>query len=95
MYSTVETMNDCEYSVEITIEPLKERIDRTNFCGNKYTTDERITQTMEECKFSCKKKSGTIQIMNDCNYFCGKYTTSTDTQSQVMNGLPQLECWNK
>ena len=32
MYSTVERLDDCEYSLEIIIVPLKEHITETNFC---------------------------------------------------------------
>ena len=32
MYSTVERLDDCEYSLEIIIVPLKEHVTETNFC---------------------------------------------------------------
>ena len=56
MYSTVETMDGCEYSIEVIIASLKERIARSNFFGNKHTTAERISATMDYFKFSCQNK---------------------------------------
>ena len=47
MYSTVERMDGWEYSLEIIIVLLKERIAETNFFfffGNKYTIAEKIAQ---------------------------------------------------
>ena len=46
MYSTVERMDGCEYSLEIIIVLLKERIAEINFFffGNKYTIAEKIAQ---------------------------------------------------
>ena len=56
MYSAIERMDTCEYSLEIITVPLKERITGINFFfANKHTTAERITQTMDECKFSRQK----------------------------------------
>ena len=52
--------NDCEYSMYLIV-PLKEHIGTTNFFGNEHTTDARITQRVEECKFSCKSKSSTFK----------------------------------
>ena len=56
IYSAVEGMNGCEYSLEIIIVPLKERITETNFFGNKHTIAERIAQTMDDCKISRQNK---------------------------------------
>ena len=56
MYSTVERMDGCNYSIELINVPLKERPAGTNFFGNKHTTAERITQTMDDCKFSRQNK---------------------------------------
>ena len=41
-YSTVEKMDDFEYSLEIIIVPLKERIAETNFFFWKHTIAEKI-----------------------------------------------------
>ena len=48
MYSTIERMDGCAYSLQIIIVSLEERTTRTNFFGNKHTAAERITQTMDE-----------------------------------------------
>ena len=48
MYSTIERMDGCAYSLEIIIVPLEERTTRTNFFENKHTAAERITETMDE-----------------------------------------------
>ena len=55
MYSAIERMDICEYFTETVIEPSRERIARTVF-GNKCTTAERITQIMDDCKFSCQNR---------------------------------------
>ena len=56
MYSVVERMDDCEYSLEITIVPLKECIAEKNiFFGNKHTIVEKITQAMDGCYSFCDK----------------------------------------
>ena len=56
MYSTVEKMADCEYSLEIITVPLQERIMKSTFFGNKNTIVERIAQIMDDCKISCQNK---------------------------------------
>ena len=53
---TVQRMHGCEYSIEIIIVPLKDRITETNFFmwgtgGDKYSA-ERITQTIIPWKVS-------------------------------------------
>ena len=55
MYSTVKRMDDCEYSLEIIIVPIKERITEINFFGNKHIV-EKIAQTMDDCNISCQNK---------------------------------------
>ena len=81
MYSTIERMDCCEYSIELIIVPLKEHITRSNFFGNIHTTAEKITQAMDDCKFYCQNKYSTLQRMVDCYSFCDK------------NRI--LEWWNK
>ena len=56
MYSTVERIDGWEYSLEIIIVPLKERITETNVFGSKYAIAERIAQTMDDCKVSRQNK---------------------------------------
>ena len=56
MYSTVERIDECEYSLEIIIVPLKERINEMNFFWNKHIIVEKITQTMDGCNISCQNK---------------------------------------
>ena len=63
-------MDGCKYFIETIMVPLKERITRTNFFGNKHATAERITQTMDDCKFSCQNKYSTLERMNNCHFFC-------------------------
>ena len=53
-------MDGCKYFIETIMVPLKERITRTNFFGNKHATAERITQTMDDSKFSCQNKYSTL-----------------------------------
>ena len=72
MYSTIERMGGCVHSIETIIVPLKDHITRTNFFGNKHTTAEKITQTMNDCKFSYQNKYSTLQRMDGCHFFCEK-----------------------
>ena len=67
-------MDACEYSIKIITVPAAER----------------ITQTMDDCKFSFQNKYSTIQRMDECHSSCDKnrYTTSKV-------GCLQLESWNK
>ena len=44
MYSTVEIMDGCEYSIEIIIVPLKECKTEIKFFRNKQSTAERIIE---------------------------------------------------
>ena len=46
MYSTIKRMDDSEYTTEIIIVPLKERIKTGTNCS-KHTTAKRITQTLK------------------------------------------------
>ena len=41
-------------------------------------TPERVTQKMDDWKFSCKNKYSTIQKMDECDSYCdrNRYTTS-------------------
>ena len=83
MYITVERMDGCEYSIKIVLAPLKERIAGTNFfLRNKHTTDKRIAQTKDDCKFSCQDNYITIQRMDDCHSFHDK----KDTLLEGMDG---------
>ena len=59
MYSPIERMGGCEYSIEIII-VLNEHTTDTNCFGNKHATVERITQTMDDCKLSCQNKNSTL-----------------------------------
>ena len=65
-------MDGCEYSIETIIVPLKERMAGTKIFGNKHTAAERITQTMEDCKFFRQNDYSTLQEMNHCHSFCDK-----------------------
>ena len=53
-----------------------ERMDACEY--SKKPTAERITQTMDDCKFSCQDEYSTIQRMDECHCYCDKnrYTTS-------------------
>ena len=51
-YSTIERMDICKSSIKLVLVPPKERITRTNFFLNKYTTAEITTQTIDDCKIS-------------------------------------------
>ena len=61
MHSTVEKMDACEYSMKIITVP----------------TAERITQTMDDCKFSCQNKYSTIQRTDECHSYCDKNSHTT------------------
>ena len=76
VYSTVEMMGGCEYSLGIIIVTLEERIVGTNFFRNKQSA-ERITQTMDDFKFSCQNKYSALQRMDDCHSFCDKNKCTT------------------
>ena len=91
MCSTVERMDGCENSAEIIIVPLKERIAGINFFfGDKHTTAERITQTMNDCKFSCQSKYSTLYKMDNCHSFHDKNRQRMDgcNLSGEINRLP-------
>ena len=45
-------------------------------------TAERITETTDDCKFSCENKYSTIQGMDQCHLYCDK----TDTLFQGSDG---------
>ena len=71
-------MDDCEYSTEIIIVPLKERITRNNFFGNKHTTADRITQTLMTASSSVKIHStlqrwmtAILSVTKQIHYFKG------------------------
>ena len=52
-------------------------------------TAERITETIDDCKFSCQNKYSTLQRMDECHLTVTKaVTTSRDVWLQ-------LEWWNK
>ena len=56
-YSTVEKMDDFEYSLEIIIVPLKERIAETNFFFlETYYCWKDCAQAMDNCKISRQNK---------------------------------------
>ena len=78
--SYLETINDCKYSIEIKIVPLKEHILEATLFGNKHTTAKKITQKTVDCKFSCQNKCNTFKRMDDCHSSCNteRYTTSRD-----------------
>ena len=79
----MERIDGCKSSIETIIVPLKERIARTNFFGNKHTTAEIITQTMTGCKISRQNKNSILQRMDDCHPF----DTETDTLAQRVDGF--------
>ena len=60
MYSTGEKLDGCDYSIEIIIVPLKERVAGTNFYGDKHTIAEGTTKTMDNCNFSRQNKYSTL-----------------------------------
>ena len=73
IYSAVERMDGCEYSLEIIIVLLKEHITETNFFfGNKHIIAGRIAQTMDDCKISRQTKYIIFETMDDCYSFCDK-----------------------
>ena len=84
MYSTADK-NGWLRVLCIIIVPLKKRISGTNFFENKHCTAGRITETMNDCKFSCQNKYSALQSMNDCHSFCDKnrYTISRDEWLQI------------
>ena len=72
-------MDGCEYSVEVIIVPLKERMRETNFFLEINISG--IAQTMDDCKISCQNntvsfKEWMIAILS---------VTKTDTLLQEMN----------
>ena len=75
-------MDDWEYCIEI-IMVLYERTNDTKVYGNKHATVERITQTIDDCKFSCQNKNSTLERMDECHSFWAK----TDALHQRMNGF--------
>ena len=78
-------MNGYEYSIELAMVPLKDQIARINFFWEKHTTAERITQTMDDCKFSRQNKYSTLRRMDERYFFCdkNKYTKSRDGWLQL------------
>ena len=56
MYSSVEKMDGCKYSLEAIIVPLEECIAETKFFGNKHTVAETIAQGTDDCRFSHQDK---------------------------------------
>ena len=78
MYSTVGKMDGCEfYWNDYSTSKRTHSWNRLVF-GNKHTTLERVTQTMDDCRFFRQNKCSTHEIMDDCHSFCNKkrYDTS-------------------
>ena len=65
-------MDGCEYSIEIIIITLKERMTEANTFGNKNTTAEKITQTMDNCNISLLNKYSILRRINACYLFRDK-----------------------
>ena len=57
MYSAFERTDGSKYPIEIIMVPLKERMNQAILELNiLLLTAERITQTIDDCKFSCQNK---------------------------------------
>ena len=69
MYSTIKRMDDSEYTTEIIIVPLKERIKTGTNCS-KHTTAKRITQTKSYSNTICQKLSVPSQTTSYSNTIC-------------------------
>ena len=87
----LEEMDICQYSIEITAATLNKRIAGINLY--EYIIAERITQIMDNCKFSQENRYSTLQNMDDCHSLRDKdrYITSRDggyNQSGQINRLP-------
>ena len=80
IYSSVERMDDCKFSIEIIILSLKERIPRIDNFRNKHTTGEIVTQTIDDRKISPQNKHRIFQRMDDCHSFYdrNKHSISKD-----------------
>ena len=57
------------------------------FFVNKHTTAERITQTMDDCKFSCQNKYSTLKGIDDF--------LRQKQMHYLRDGWLQLQWWNK
>ena len=86
MYSTIKRMDDSEYTTEIIIVPLKERIKTGTNCS-KHTTAKRITQTKSYSNTICQKLSVPSQTTSYSNTICQKLSVPYNTWK---NGWLQL-----
>ena len=91
MYGTIGRIYSYEYSIKIIIVSLKELITRTNFFGHKHSTTERITQKMDDCKFSCQN----INTVHFKEWMTAILSAKKNRYATSRDGLLQLEWWNK
>lgn len=70
-------MDGCNTSKKVIIVPQKERIIRTNFFVNEYTTAEINNETMGNYEIARQNKYCIIQSMEDYHSFCDRNRYST------------------
>lgn len=51
---------------------ISKSIAGTSLLGNKYNTAERITQTVDDCKFSRENKYSTLKRMDDSHFYVAR-----------------------